>query len=96
MSKMPDYRCFLCVPPGAMLMAICLVGMTDEETQYLTQAMIDSGDKLSYPPHWRGSIVGKHSTGGVGDKVSLVLVPALAACGLKVSQRDFTKGHIAD
>lgn len=65
-------------------MAICINGMTDEEATHLTVAMIRSGRRLCYPPAWRGSIVGKHSTGGVGDKVSLVLVPALAACGMKV------------
>ena len=67
-----------------MLMAICLNGMSDEETQWFTEAMIQSGQKLSYPLEWSGTIVGKHSTGGVGDKVSIILVPALAACGLRV------------
>ena len=65
-------------------MAIYMKDMTHQETQYLTKAMIQTGDHLMYPESWRGSIVGKHSTGGVGDKVSLVLIPALAACGLKV------------
>jgi len=66
-----------------MLMAVCVRGMTDTETVALTEAMIQSGGRLRYPPEWSGLIVGKHSTGGVGDKVSIVLVPALAACGLK-------------
>jgi len=69
---------------GAMLMAVCVRGMTDSETAALTEAMIKSGGRLHYPSDWSGLVVGKHSTGGVGDKVSIVLVPALAACGLKV------------
>ena len=68
---------------GAMLMAVCVRGMTDSETAALTEAMINSGERLRYPSDWSGLVVGKHSTGGVGDKVSIVLVPALAACGLK-------------
>lgn len=66
-----------------MLMAVCVRGMSDSETMALTEAMINSGSRLRYPPDWSGLVVGKHSTGGVGDKVSIVLVPALAACGLK-------------
>ncbi|XP_061176923.1 thymidine phosphorylase-like, partial [Saccostrea echinata] len=70
---------------GAMLMAIYLKGLTDEETVCLTGAMKDSGDVLGpWPAEWEGKIVDKHSTGGVGDKISLILVPALAACGMKV------------
>jgi len=68
---------------GAMLMAVCVRGMSDSETTALTEAMIKSGGRLRYPSDWAGLVVGKHSTGGVGDKVSIVLVPALAACGLK-------------
>ena len=68
---------------GAMLMAVCVRGMSDAETAALTEAMINSGGRLRYPSDWSGLVVGKHSTGGVGDKVSIVLVPALAACGLK-------------
>ena len=44
---------------------------------------MNSGDKLNFPK-WKNSIVDKHSTGGVGDKISLPLAPALVACGLKV------------
>ena len=66
-----------------MLMAVCVRGMTDSETSALTEAMIKSGGRLRYPSDWSGLVVGKHSTGGVGDKVSIVLVPVLAACGLK-------------
>ncbi|XP_069764130.1 thymidine phosphorylase [Narcine bancroftii] len=69
---------------GAMLMAICLQGMTQEEAVNLTQEMKLSGAVLEWPKEWSSVIVDKHSTGGVGDKVSLVLSPALAACGCKV------------
>lgn len=67
---------------GAMLMAIWLKGMTDEETLALTREMMNSGETFKWPKDWR--VVDKHSTGGVGDKVSLPLAPALAACGCKV------------
>ncbi|NWT76921.1 TYPH phosphorylase, partial [Prunella himalayana] len=69
---------------GAMLMAIRLRGMDAGETLALTQAMASSGRTLAWPPAWHGLVVDKHSTGGVGDKVSLALAPALAACGCKV------------
>ncbi|XP_061617335.1 thymidine phosphorylase isoform X2 [Phyllopteryx taeniolatus] len=69
---------------GAMLMAIWQRGMDARETATLTKAMMLSGEVMSWPPEWAGLLVDKHSTGGVGDKVSLVLVPALAACGCKV------------
>lgn len=65
-------------------MAVFLKGMSKEETVHLTHAMMDSGLSFTWPPEWAGDIVDKHSTGGVGDKVSLILTPALAACGLKV------------
>ncbi|XP_038935241.1 thymidine phosphorylase isoform X7 [Rattus norvegicus] len=69
---------------GAMLMAIRLQGMDLEETSVLTQALAESGQQLEWPKAWHQQLVDKHSTGGVGDKVSLVLAPALAACGCKV------------
>lgn len=69
---------------GAMLMAVWLKGMTVTETQALTRGMMLSGDVMSWPAEWVGHVVDKHSTGGVGDKVSLVLAPALAACNCKV------------
>uniref|UniRef100_A0A8C9Y985 Thymidine phosphorylase n=1 Tax=Sander lucioperca TaxID=283035 RepID=A0A8C9Y985_SANLU len=69
---------------GAMLMAIWQKGMTDKEIVTLTKEMMSSGEVMSWPKEWAGLVVDKHSTGGVGDKVSLVLAPALAACGYKV------------
>ncbi|XP_072165432.1 thymidine phosphorylase-like [Diadema setosum] len=72
---------------GAWLMAVRLKSMTTGETTQLTQCMLDSGEVLDWSDEsqeFRDSLVDKHSTGGVGDKVSLILAPALAACGLKV------------
>lgn len=69
---------------GAMLMAVWQKGMTPPEVETLTREMMLSGEVMSWPKEWAGLMVDKHSTGGVGDKVSLVLAPALAACGCKV------------
>uniref|UniRef100_V9KGQ0 Thymidine phosphorylase n=1 Tax=Callorhinchus milii TaxID=7868 RepID=V9KGQ0_CALMI len=69
---------------GAVLMAIRLMGMNEDETLSLTREMMSSGKVLQWPEEWQGTMVDKHSTGGVGDKVSLPLAPALAACGCKV------------
>ena len=65
---------------AAMTMAIFLNGMTKEETANLTLAMRDSGDVMKWDDV-NGPIVDKHSSGGVGDKISLMLAPMIAACG---------------
>ncbi len=76
-DKIPDYQM------SALAMAIFLNGMTDRETATLTQQMLDSGTRLSWPNDGRPR-VDKHSTGGVGDKISIPLAPLLACCGMQV------------
>jgi thymidine phosphorylase len=68
---------------GAMLMAIYFKSMSYDEAFHFTQSMMNSGARFDWSKY-RNRVVDKHSTGGVGDKVSLPLAPALAACGLKV------------
>ena len=83
LTSLPVSKPLLC--SGAMLMAIWQKGMNNTEIVTLTREMMSSGEVLSWPKEWAGLVVDKHSTGGVGDKVSLVLAPALAACGCKVN-----------
>src|SRR3989440_7727994 len=68
---------------SALLMAVLLRGLERYELAALTDAMLASGQRLSFDS-WATPRVDKHSTGGVGDKVSLVLAPLVAACGVAV------------
>ena len=69
---------------GAMLMAIYFRSMSFDEAFLLTKSMMESGARFKWAGMYKSGVVDKHSTGGVGDKISLPLAPALAACGLKV------------
>ena len=76
-GSVPDYQM------AAFAMAVYFQGLSFDETVDLTRAMRDSGRVMNWPPKGRPK-VDKHSTGGIGDKISIPLAPALAACGLDV------------
>ena len=73
---MPDYQL------SAFLMAALLRGLDEGETRGLLEAMLASGERVSWP--W--PVADKHSTGGVGDSTTLVLAPLVAACGVLVAK----------
>ncbi len=70
---------------SAWLMAVCIQGLNMDETTWLTQAFVDSGKKIDLSEAG-GVVVDKHSTGGVGDKTTLALIPMLASAGVKVAK----------
>src|SRR5215207_3248495 len=84
-GEIPDYQM------SALLMAIFIQGMSYEETFALTMAMANSGKRYSFP-----GCVDKHSTGGVGDKISLTSLPIVAACGAPIDKLESIPGFSCD
>ena len=77
-GRIPEYQM------AAWLMAVCWRGMTMEETALLTRCMVESGATLDWADVLPVNLVDKHSTGGVGDKISLILAPLVASLGVSV------------
>jgi len=75
-NEIPDYQM------SAFAMAVFFEGMSDEETTIFTRCMLESGDQMQWPTN--PPAVDKHSTGGIGDKISVPLAPLLASCGVVV------------
>lgn len=78
-GEIPDYQA------SALIMAICINGMNEDEILSMTLAMADSGEKLDLSDI-SDSVIDKHSTGGVGDKVTLIISPIIASMGIPIAK----------